>query len=172
LSKEKKSNKKVVVIITVIIVLAIGAAVMGILTMKGFFAPEPEPRGEGVVGVIVNDWETGLTDVDSSSKPESGTQIPGYTSAQMNEGDTSLKISIGNPKENKVGFYAVLKLDDGTELFRSQLLEPGQGMEEVPLSQTLKKGTYDAMVLYQCVLLNDDHTPLNAAESSFKLIVN
>ena len=64
------------------------------------------------------------------------------------------------------------KLSDGTVLYTSPLLKPGQGLDEIPLNQTLSKGTYDAMVYYQCVLLDEEQTPLNAAESAFTLIVN
>jgi hypothetical protein len=100
-----------------------------------------------------------------------GTQVPGYSVAVMEEGDDSLKLRIGNPKENKVGFIATLKLEDGTELYRSPMLSPGQGLEEVPLNQTLKKGEYNAMVEYQCVSLEDESVKLNTAQSGFKLIV-
>ena len=90
----------------------------------------------------------------------------------MNAGDTSLKISIGNPKENEVGFFASLELEDGTVLYESELLKPGQGLTEIPLSKTLEKGTYNAKVVYHCVSLDEAHTPLNSAESGFVLIVN
>jgi len=90
----------------------------------------------------------------------------------MKEGDTTLTLSIGNPKANSVGFFATLKLQNGDVLYESELLEPGQGLTEIPLTHTLSKGTYDAAVVYKCVLLDEENTPLNAAESVFKLIVN
>ena len=49
---------------------------------------------------------------------------------------------------------------------------PGQGLEEVPLTQTLPKGTYEALVEYRCILLEDGKTPLNTAESGFTLYVS
>lgn len=168
--EEKQNNKKkTALIIIVAVILSAGAAIMGVLTWQGYFDKQPEEKSEGVVGMIVDDWETGIE--DTSSEQKKGTQIPGYSSAEMKKGDTSLKLRIGNPKENEVGFYATLKLSDGTVLYESQLLQPGQGLEEIPLSKTLEKGTYDAVVVYQCVALNEAHTPLNAAESGFKLIV-
>ena len=170
MDEKQKNKKKIAVILTISVLLSIGSAVMGILTWKGFFNKQPEEKGEGVVGVIVDDWETGIED-NTNSEERRGTQIPGYSSAEMNEGDTTLRIKIGNPKENGVGLYATFKLFDGTVLYESPLLEPGQGLDEIPLSQTVKKGTYDAMVVYQCVALNAEHTPLNAAESGLKLIV-
>ena len=165
---EKKSKKKALIII-VAAVLLIAAATAAILYACGVFTPKQHEKGEGVVGVISDDWDPGIE--ETSGEPKKGTQIPGYSRAEMNAGDTSLKISIGNPKENKVGMFATLKLDDGTELYKSELLKPGQGLAEVPLNKTLEKGTYDAMVVYQCVALDEKNTPLNAAESGFKLIV-
>lgn len=75
----------------------------------------------------------------------------------MNAGDTSLHISIGNPKSNTCGLYATLRLSDGTVLYKSDLLEPGSGLTDVPLSKSLEKGEYQAMVLYECVTLDDSH---------------
>ena len=89
----------------------------------------------------------------------------------MSAGDTSLTLSIGNPKENKVGMFAELQLEDGSVLYESPLLSPGQGLTEVPLNKTLDKGVYNAKVVYRCVLLDEKNTPLNAAESGFQLIV-
>ena len=51
------------------------------------------------------------------------------------------------------------------------MLEPGSGITDIPLSKNLEKGEYKAMVLYECVTLDDDHKPLNSAESQFTLIV-
>lgn len=90
----------------------------------------------------------------------------------MKAGDTQLHLSIGNPKENNCGFYATLQLEDGTVLYKSELLKPGYGLTEVPLQQTLKKGTYDAEVFYECVTLDEEQSPLNSAKSKFKLVVN
>lgn len=82
-----------------------------------------------------------------------------------------LFLSVGNPKANNCGFYATLKLEDGTELYKSELLKPGYGLTEIPLSQTLKSGEYTAILYYRCVTLDEEQAPLNSAESEFKLIV-
>ena len=167
MNAEKKSKKKLIIIITAV-VLIIAAAVC-ILFAAGVFNKKAEPS-KGVVGVISDDWDPDVEEPTGSQ--QSGTRIPGYSSAQMNAGDETLVISIGNPKENKVGFFATVKLSDGTVLYKSELLKPGQGLKEIPLDQTLEKGVYDAAVLYQCVLLDEENTPLNASESAFKLYVD
>lgn len=164
---KEKSNKKPLIIILAILLIA-ALAVGGVVVYNSFFAEKPTPSN-GVVGKISDGWDTGLE--DETAPKGSGIQIPGYGSAVMNAGDTSLVLSIGNPKVNKCGFYATLKLEDGTVLYESELIKPGYGMTEVPLNKTLEKGDYTAMVVYKCVTLDKEETPLNSAESEFKLIV-
>ena len=163
----KRSNKKLLVII-IAIMFAAALVAGGVVIYCSFFAKPPNDS-EGVVGKISSDWDAGAGDETTSKS--SGTQIPGYSTAEMNAGDKSLYLSIGNPKANDCGFYATLKLDNGTVLYKSDLLEPGHGLTEIPLSQTLEKGEYTAMVYYECVTLDEKHTPLNSAESEFTLVV-
>lgn len=122
----------------------------------------------------MDNWDTGIP--EQTDEPEESTsggiQIPGYSKAEMEEGDTQLHLSIGNPKENNCGFYVTVRLEDGTVLYKSELLKPGYGLTEIPLEQTLNKGTYDAEVFYECVTLDEDASPLNSAISKFQLIVN
>ena len=165
----KNSKKKILIIISAAVLVIAAAAI--IMAVSGVFSPPPKEEAKGVVGVITDDWDPNV-EPDPSAEQKSGTRIPGYSAAVMNSGDTSLTLSVGNPKENKVGMFAELQLEDGTVLYQSPLLSPGQGLKEVPLNKTLEKGTYNAKVVYQCVLLDEKNTPLNAAESGFQLIVN
>ena len=133
---KEKSNKKLSIIIIAILVVA-ALAVGGVVVYNSFFAEKPTPSN-GVVGKITDGWDTGLE--DETAPKSQGIQIPGYGTAVMIAGDESLSLSIGNPKDNKCGFYATLKLEDGTVLYESELIEPGFGLTEVPLKQTLKAG--------------------------------
>lgn len=164
--KVKSKRKLLIVLIIILIITILGVGVF--FAYNNFFAEDPTPP-KGVVGVISDGWDTGLE--EKTAPPSQGIQIPGYGTAVMNAGDESLHLSIGNPKDNKCGFYATLKLEDGTELYKSELLKPGYGLTEIPLTQTLTAGEYTAVVYYQCVTLDEEHTPLNSAESEFKLIV-
>ncbi len=170
-NQTKKQKKKAIPIIAAILLVAAAAVLTLILTGAFKQNTENEPDDhKGVTGYISDDWDPNVE--ETIGEPKKGTQIPGYSSAEMKAGETSLHLSIGNPKENSVGMFATLKLADGTVLYESPLLKPGQGLTEIPLSRTLEKGTYDAMVVYQCVLLDEENTPLNAAESGFTLYVN
>lgn len=165
-TKEKSKKKPLVIIIVILVIAAL--AVGGVVVYNNFFAERPQDSN-GVVGKISDGWDTGIP--DESAPPSNGVQIPGYGTAEMKAGDTSLHLSIGNPEANQCGFYATLKLEDGTVLYKSELLKPGYGLTEVPLTQTLEAGEYTAMVYYQCVTLDEEQTPLNSAESEFILIV-
>lgn len=162
----------IIIILLLILAAVAGAILFAILGQKPAEDDKEDPKDDhkGVVGVVSDDWDPNVEETVGEAKK--GTQIPGYSSAEMNAGETSLHLSIGNPRENTVGMFATLRLADGTVLYESPLLKPGQGMTEIPLSRTLEKGTYDAVVVYQCVLLDDENTPLNAAESGFTLYVN
>lgn len=167
-NKNENSNKKGLITAIVIIILIAVLSIGGIFAYK-YFSAEKEKDSKGVVGKISDGWDTGIE--EESQQPKQGIQIPGYGIAVMEEGDTSLVLSVGNPKANNCGFYATLKLEDGTELYKSELLKPGYGLTEIPLSQTLKAGEYTAIVYYKCVTLDEEQSPLNSAESEFKLIV-
>lgn len=162
-----KSKRKA--IIALIMVLSAVLFVTGGVIIYKYISAEEQQNANGVTGVVSDGWDPGLE--DESASQDAGIQIPGYSTAEMREGDTSLHLSLGNPAENSCGFYATLKLDDGTVLYKSELLKPGYGLTEVPLSKALESGEYDAAVYYECVTLDDGHSPLNSAESEFKLIV-
>ena len=87
-------------------------------------------------------------------------------------GGSPANIAVGMARlGNRVGFLAELRLEDGTALYTSPLLEPGQAVMLVPLEKTLAAGVYKAMVVYSCVTLDEKHTPLNGAVSGFTLYV-
>lgn len=159
-----------------IILLSFGIAIcLGVTVWAVFFRQindntiTPETKPQIIVGKVTDGWDVGIEKPPASEKK--GIQIPGYSYAVMKAGDSSLHLSIGNPPANTCGFFATLKLKDGTVLYRSGLLEPGYGLTEVPLEKSLDVGEYAAIVLYECVTLDESHTRLNAAESEFILIV-
>lgn len=164
--KPGKKTAAAGIILLLAVITVIGAVAVYHYLSTG---KKEDSKGSGVVGNISDGWEPGV-EAESSSQG-AGIQIPGYSTARMAAGDTSLYLSIGNPEDNTCGFYATLMLADGTILYKSDLLNPGYGLTEVPLLETLQKGEYDAVVLYECVTLDEAHSPLNSAESEFKLIV-
>ncbi len=158
-------NKKTVILIIIIAVLVVLVAVLLILLLK---PGKENAGGKGVSGEITENWDSGI---NHGSVQSSGIQIPGFKDAKMTEGDETLHLNIGNPAENDAGFLVTVKLEDDTVLYESPVLEPGQGISELPLLTSPKKGTYTAYVEYQVVSLDEEHTPMNTARTVFTLYV-
>ncbi|MBR3242411.1 MAG: hypothetical protein IKF90_06905 [Parasporobacterium sp.] len=159
-------NKKNLILIIIIAILVIAVVILAIFLFKP--KSKPKEAGTGVTGQISEGWDTGI---DNGSVDAGSIQIPGYKDAKMQAGDTTLHLSIGNPEVNEVGLYATVELEDGTVLYESELLEPGYGIKDIPLTKSLDQGTYNAFVVYQIVTLDEAHTPMNSARAAFTLYV-
>lgn len=160
---EMKNKKKLILIIAIIVLAALAALAAVFLLSR-----DSQDAGNGVTGEITDNWDSGI---DHGSVESSGIQIPGFKEAEMKEGDDTLHLNIGNPQENNAGFLVTVKLEDGTVLYESPVLEPGQGISELPLLTSPKKGTYTAYAEYQVVTLDEEHTPMNTARTIFTLNV-
>lgn len=97
--------------------------------------------------------------------------IPGYAQLVMKAGDVMQDVELHNPQENPCYFMISIILPDGTEVFRSGLIEPGQKTDVIKLLQPLKAGTYENAVLrYSCYSIKDKKQ-LNGADTKFTLEV-
>ncbi len=115
-------------------------------------------------------WDIDI-DVDEDTAGAWGSiQIPGYESMTFAAGETVQTVDIGNPAANSCYFVITIKLEDGTQLFQSGYLEPGQGYTSIELTQSLEAGEYIAVIQYECYSL-EDKSALNGASSEFRLIV-
>ena len=152
--------RKIVVSVLVVLCITLLAAVVYLLKEK-----KTAPAADQIT-----DWDTGIEE-DPPQGADAGILVPGYDTAVMDAGSDHLPMSIGNPKDNQCLMKVTLCLEDGTELYESSLLAPGEGMEKVILNQSMKEGTYDMNARFECFSKDDKHTPLNVADSGFVLIV-
>ena len=113
------------------------------------------------------DWE-GVQSADTGGVVP-GIAIPGYKSITVDAGKTDVKVNFQNPEGNPCYFEISLLLADGTELYKSKMVEPGKGLYDITLSQPLKAGEYDAVVKYSTFSL-DSLSPMNGAEVKIILI--
>lgn len=89
----------------------------------------------------------------------------------MKAGDIIQEISLHNPAENPCYFVITIALPDGTGIYRSGMIEPGQKTSEIKLAQPLEAGTYkEAILQYSCYSVKDK-TPMNGADMKFTLEV-
>ena len=146
-------KKKTKIIIGILIAAVIAAA--GIT----WYVMNQKNQKTGNASAEVVAWDVDIEEEEPSE--EKGILIPGYTSMVMK----------ANTKEQTVSiFVIVLKLEDGTKLFESQELKPGEGLENITLDQELEAGEYQAVIEYKCYSL-EDKSPLNGGSAEFKLYV-
>lgn len=98
--------------------------------------------------------------------------IPGYEMLELKAGSKEQSLCMPNPPQNCCYFQIYLYLEDGTLLWKSELIEPGTNSKPMVLSKTLEKGMYpNAILRYSCYRMDEDHTPLNGAETKLTLWV-
>ena len=126
-----------------------------------------------IVGLEDNAEEyTGDKDTYQGGKNTATIDIPGFDAMNIKADTTQQSVHLYNPKENSCYFKMSIYLNDGTKLWESKLVEPSKAIHEITLSQPLSAGTYeDCLLKYECFAMNEDQTPLNGAETKFKLNV-
>lgn len=97
--------------------------------------------------------------------------IPGYEILELKADQKQQSLSLPNPPQNVCYFQISLYLEDGTLLWKSELVEPGATSKLILLHHELAKGTYaNAVLKYDCFKM-DGKTPLNGAETKLTLWV-
>ena len=97
--------------------------------------------------------------------------IPGFESLELKADAKKQSIALSNPAENNCYFIISLYLEDGTLLWRSELIEPGENSKPLELEQPLEKGTYKARITYECFRMDEELSQLNGAELKLTLRV-
>ena len=108
-----------------------------------------------------------------------GIVIGGVMEIDAVAGEKVIKnINLRNDAANTGYYYLTyeLRLPDGSEdgyetLFKTDLIEPGNVIQNIEISRALEEGEYDAYLFVQPYLISDK-TVLNNANMSTKLIVS
>ena len=112
-----------------------------------------------------------LETVQPVEKNPDSIAIPGYELLELQANSTTQNLCLSNPEENVCYFQISLHLEDGTLLWQSDLIAPGEASKAITLTKPLDKGTYsNAILKYNCFEL-DGITPLNGAETKLTLWV-
>ena len=79
--------------------------------------------------------------------------------------------NVHNPERNKNYFIVSIMLADGTKIFRSGVLAPGQSIGTVELPNAIPLGIHDGAIARYSAFSLDDLSPLNGADVNFTLEV-
>ena len=105
-------------------------------------------------------------------KNENSISIPGYEGITLKADSLEQNVSLNNPIQNTCYFVITLYLEDGTRLWQSDYIKPGETSSPIVLTQSLEKGTYpNAVLQYSCFKMDSEKTPLNGAETKLTLRV-
>lgn len=98
--------------------------------------------------------------------------IPGYEMLELKAGSKEQSLCMPNPPQNCCYFQICLYMEDGTLLWKSELIEPGKTSKPIVLSKALEKGMYpNAVLRYSCYRMDESLAPLNGAETKVTLWV-
>lgn len=170
-----KIDKKILLIISAIllgVLLLFGGVFLGIKLSEGDGNHAKSTKTiSGQVDSNAEDWH-GSQQLQSDGEKSEGIAIPGFKSITFKGDEMKQAVNLYNPEVNDCYFVMTLLLPDGTELWKSDFVEPGKGFYNITINKALKSGSYpDSILKYQCYMMNDEHTELNGSEVKFELIV-
>ncbi|MFV0382079.1 MAG: hypothetical protein ACK5KR_07665 [Breznakia sp.] len=118
------------------------------------------------------------SDYDSSLKrPEnindSQILIPGYGKFTVQKGSDTIDTVLFNPEGNPCFFqFTLVEKSNNRVLYESGLVEPGKGIEPVKMNTSFDEvGTYDAVLKFKTVDLEDTEITYNGSDIEVKLHV-
>lgn len=113
-----------------------------------------------------------FTDFDETTEESERKQITicGFTEWNVKAGETgNLPISLKNPEGNPCYFTFIITLEDGTVLFQSDYVPPGNEIKRITINESLEKGTYTAFV---SILTNELETGAKMNSADTKITIN
>ena len=155
---QKANGPNLIVILLLILIIMVGILIFLLLR------PEPvevsTPNG-------MSHQETGPVE-----KNQGSISIPGYESITMTAGEKQQTVGLPNPAKNNCYFQISLILEDGTVLWQSDLVKPGEISDPILLNEPLEAGSYpNTTMKYDCYTMDGSMTPLNGAATKLTLRV-
>lgn len=97
--------------------------------------------------------------------------IPGYGDIRIAAGSETAKLVLYNPKNNPCYFKFILKNDEtGEILFESDLVPPGQAIQEIKFNKAIKEGIYPLTIRIRSFDTQDYTKELNGGEIKTHII--
>ena len=110
--------------------------------------------------------------VNNNPADPNGITLPGYPTITLLAGRQKVALELPNPNGNPCYFrYTLTIVETGEEIYQSQLLAPGEAVQELTLNQPLRAGAYTLRITIETFSLSDGTTPMNGGVQEVKLIV-
>ena len=159
---------KKIILWVLICLLATSAVVIAVFEVKSHRSDNP------ISGVVYESNTKNNSDtVEEKTPTKPNISIPGWTAIKLPANSREGQVSLYNPIEN-AEYYDLsfcLSLDTGETVFTTGLIRPGEKCSQVSLERELDAGEYQARLLIQPYLMDENHTPTNNAVINILLIV-
>lgn len=158
-AESQKNQKPVIVLLTVAVVLL--AAILVLTVNRPQKQQAKLPNGEVI-------QQTGPVE----KKPDS-IAIPGYEGINLKADSKEQEIGFPNPAQNTCYFQISLILEDGTTLWQSELVKPGEISESITLNEPLAAGVYpNSLLKFDCYTMDGSMRSLNGAATKMTIHVS
>lgn len=164
-------RKKIILFGTVAVLLVIAVVVLCALFFRSEGEPSEPKQSETVSGILKED--SNAEDYTGKHKPtyqSNSISIPGFQVLRLKANSLEQEPGFYNPDVNKSYFVIEVRLDDGTLLYKSDLIAPGKAIYKAQFSEILPEGSYSATVIYHCYAL-DSLEERNGAKIKIKVEV-
>lgn len=158
-AESQKNQKPVIVLLTVAVVLL--AAILVLTVNRPQKQQAKLPNGEEI-------QQSGPVE----KKPDS-IAIPGYERISLKADCKEREIGFPNPAQNTCYFQISLILEDGTTLWQSELVKPGEISESITLNEPLAAGVYpNSLLKFDCYTMDGSMRSLNGAATKMTIHVS
>lgn len=158
-----QNNKKICTIIVLILALVafVGLATAAIVAPMQYSSPTTDSaENDFTFPEVIGNGSDGFT-----AHMQTSASIPATTGIVFESGKLEQTINLSNPGENPCAFVISLYLGDGTRLFQTEPIYPGDTVDTVTLNRELSCGHYsNAVIVYDCYSADGAMKPLTRCE--------
>lgn len=161
--KHQRSRAEILILcLTLLLIAAIGVIIWQAVGKED---KNQQPQGEAQTAQSENG---GLV---VPERPEM-LDVTAYETIKLKADTLEQSVRFENPLQNNCWLVITLSLEDGTILWKSEELIPGQVVRSITMNRTLEAGEYENAVLrYQHWTFDDAKEALNGAETLVTLNV-
>ncbi|MBQ9662977.1 MAG: hypothetical protein IJV40_07525 [Oscillospiraceae bacterium] len=165
--RKRQAVSQRIVIICLVLLLLMAVCVIVWLANRNNSNPESGSKAESTAQAS----QSGNGGLVVPERPEM-IDITAYESLEFKADTLEQSVRFDNPLQNNCWLVITLSMEDGTVLWKSEELQPGQVVRSITLNQTLSAGEYNNAILsYQHWTYDAEKEPLNGAETIVTLKV-
>lgn len=161
----KREPKDFLILLLALLALAAGIVAVWAVSTRGAAAPAGTQQSAP--------QDSPAATAKPVEKLTDGIDLPGYSSLSFRADTCEQDLTIPNPPQNFCWIRASLRLEDGTILWTSELIAPGESSEPIVFNTPLAAGEYkNAVLSYECFRMDEALTSLNGASTKLTIKVS